>query len=83
MTSIAQRKITVVGAGYVGMTVAQKCAEKELAAEICLIDVLPGRAQGIALDLNQAAAVEGYTARVVGTSEPAGTAWQPSRRSSS
>jgi malate dehydrogenase len=74
MTSIAQRKITVVGAGYVGMTVAQKCAEKELAAEICLIDVLPGRAQGIALDLNQAAAVEGYTSRVVGTSENAGTA---------
>ena len=72
--SIPQRKITVVGAGYVGMSAAQKCAEKELAAEICLIDVLEGRAEGIALDLNQAAAIEGYAARVVGTSEPAATA---------
>lgn len=71
--SILQRKITVVGAGYVGMSAAQKCAEKNLAAEICLIDVLEGRAQGIALDLNQAAAIEGYTSRVVGTNDPAAT----------
>ncbi len=71
---IAQRKITVVGAGYVGMTVAQKCAEKELAREICLMDVLEGRAQGIALDLNQAAAVEGIGSRIVGTSDPRATA---------
>ena len=74
MSPILQRKITVVGAGYVGMSVAQKCAEKNLAREICLTDVLEGRAQGIALDLNQAAAIEGYTARVTGTSEPEPTA---------
>lgn len=74
MSTVAQRKITVVGAGYVGMTCAQKCAEKNLAAEIVLIDVLEGRPQGIALDLNQAAAVEGYTSRVVGTNEPGDTA---------
>jgi malate dehydrogenase len=55
------------------MTVAQKCAEKELAAEIVLIDVLEGRPQGIALDLNQAAAVEGYGARVVGTNDSRAT----------
>jgi malate dehydrogenase len=70
MASIAQRKITVVGAGYVGMITAQKCAEKELAATIALIDVLEGRAQGIALDLNQAAAVEGHAARVLGSHDP-------------
>ena len=69
--SVPQRKITVVGAGYVGMSTAQKCAEKELASEIVLTDVLEGRAQGIALDLNQAAAIEGYGARVVGTNDPA------------
>jgi len=73
VTRIAQRKITVVGAGFVGMTCAQKCAEKNLAAEVVLIDVLEGRPQGIALDLNQAAAVEGYTSRVVGTNDPADT----------
>ena len=71
--SAPQRKITVVGAGFVGMTTAQKCAEKELASEIVLTDVLDGRAQGIALDLNQAAAVEGYGSRVVGTADPAHT----------
>lgn len=70
---VAQRKITVVGAGFVGMTVAQKCAEKELAAEIVLTDVLGGRARGIALDLNQAAAIEGYGARLVGTDQAADT----------
>ncbi len=74
MSPVTQRKITVVGAGYVGMSVAQKCAEKNLASEICLTDVLEGRAQGIALDLNQAAAIEGYTSRVIGTSEPGPTA---------
>ena len=42
MSESRARKITVVGAGYVGQTCAQKCAEKELAEEICLIDVLEG-----------------------------------------
>jgi len=74
MSPTANRRITVVGAGFVGMTVAQKCAEKNLAAEIVLTDVLEGRPQGIALDLNQAAAVEGYTSRVVGTNDPARSA---------
>ena len=73
MNPISQRKVTVVGAGYVGMTAAQKCAEKELASEIVLIDVLEGRAQGLALDLNQAGAIEGYAACVVGTDDPADT----------
>ena len=67
-------RITVVGAGHVGMITAQKCAEKELAREIVLIDVLEGRPQGIALDLNQAAAVEGWSSRVIGTNDPAETA---------
>lgn len=67
-------KITVVGAGHVGMITAQKCAEKELAREVVLIDVLAGRPQGIALDLAQSAAVEGWGSRVVGTNDPAATA---------
>jgi malate dehydrogenase len=64
----------VVGAGYVGSTCAQLAAMKELAAEVVLIDVLEGRPQGIALDLCQSAAVEGFGARVVGTNDPADTA---------
>jgi malate dehydrogenase len=74
MPSIAQRKITVVGAGYVGMTCAQLCAQKNLASEIVVIDVLDGRAKGIALDLNQMAAIEGFGPRVVGTGNPSDTA---------
>jgi malate dehydrogenase len=70
MSPISQRKLTVVGAGYVGMTVAQLAARRNLASEIVLIDVLEGRAQGIALDLNQMAAIEGFSARVKGTGEP-------------
>jgi malate dehydrogenase len=73
MSAIQQRKITVVGAGFVGMTAAQRCAQQNLAAEIVLIDILEGRPQGIALDLNQAAAVDGYTSRVTGTNDPADT----------
>ncbi|RMH04125.1 MAG: malate dehydrogenase [Planctomycetota bacterium] len=66
-------RVTVVGAGFVGMTCAQRLAEKELAEEIVLIDVIEGRPQGLALDLNEAAAIEGYQARVVGTNDPADT----------
>lgn len=74
MHAVPQRKLTVVGAGYVGSTCAQLAASKELAREICLIDVLEGRPQGIALDLSQMAAIEGFGARVVGTNDPADTA---------
>lgn len=67
-------KVTVVGAGYVGMTCAQRLCQLELCREVVLIDVKAGRAQGIALDLAQAAAIEGYGTRVIGTGDPARTA---------
>ena len=66
-------KVTVVGAGFVGMTCAQRLAEQEVAEEIVLIDVIEDRPQGIALDINQAAAVEGYQALVTGTNDPKDT----------
>jgi len=66
-------KVTVVGAGFVGMTCAQRLAEQEVAEDIVLIDVIEGRPQGIALDINQAAAVEGYQALVTGTNDPKDT----------
>ncbi len=74
MTRIPQRKLTVVGAGYVGATSAHLAALKNLAAEIVLIDVLEGRPQGIALDMNQSAAIEGFQSRVIGTNDPGDTA---------
>ncbi len=73
MSSIQARKLTVVGGGYVGSTCAQLVALKDLASEVVLIDVLDGRPEGIALDLNQSAAIEGFQCQVVGTNDPAAT----------
>jgi len=73
MSTIQKRKITVVGAGYVGSTCAHLCAMKDLASTIVLIDVLEGRPQGIALDMNQSGAVEGFGATIVGTNDPKDT----------
>jgi malate dehydrogenase len=60
-------KITVVGAGNVGATAAQRIAEKELAREVVLIDIAEGIPQGKALDQWQSGPVEGFDSRVIGT----------------
>ncbi|GJG88644.1 malate dehydrogenase [Gemmatimonadetes bacterium T265] len=60
-------KITVVGAGNVGATTAQRIAEKELARSVVMVDVAEGIPQGKALDQYQSAPVEGFDASVVGT----------------
>jgi malate dehydrogenase len=60
-----QKKVTVVGAGNVGATVAQRLAEKEL-ADVVLIDVIEGMPQGKALDLQEAAPIERHDARLIG-----------------
>ncbi len=60
-------KITVVGGGNVGATAAQRIAEKELANEVVLVDVLPGMPQGKSLDMYQSAPVERFDSRMVGT----------------
>jgi len=60
-------KITVVGAGNVGATTAQRIAEKELARTVVMVDVQEGIPQGKALDQWQSAPIEGFDSRVVGT----------------
>lgn len=60
-------KITVIGAGHVGATAAQRIAEKELANEVVLVDVIEGLPQGKGLDLYESAPVEGFDAKVIGT----------------
>lgn len=62
-------KITVVGAGHVGATAAQRLAEKELAREIVLIDVIEGIPQGKALDQWESAPIEGFDTRVIGSND--------------
>jgi malate dehydrogenase len=60
-------KITVVGAGNVGATAAQRVAEKELAREVVLIDIAEGVPQGKGLDQWETAPIEGFDSRVIGT----------------
>ena len=60
-------KITVVGAGNVGATAAQRVAEKELAREVVLIDIAEGIPQGKGLDQWETAPIEGFDSRVIGS----------------
>jgi len=66
-------KITVVGSGFVGQTAAMRLLEKGL-GEVVLIDIIEGKPQGLALDLKEAAPVEGYEPTIVGTNDYADTA---------
>ena len=60
-------KITVVGAGNVGATTAQRVAEKELARSVVMVDVVEGTPQGKGLDQWQSAPIEGFDSRVIGS----------------
>ncbi len=60
------KKVTVVGAGNVGATAAQRLAEKEL-CDVVLVDIVEGVPQGKALDLTEAAPIEKHDAHLTGT----------------
>jgi malate dehydrogenase len=66
-------KTTVVGSGFVGQTAAMRLLEKGL-GDVVLIDIIEGKPQGLALDLKEAAPVEGYEPTIVGTNDYADTA---------
>ncbi len=66
-------KVTVVGSGFVGQTTAMRILEKGL-AEVCLIDIVEGLPQGLALDMKEAAPVERYEPLITGTNDYADTA---------
>jgi malate dehydrogenase len=68
-----RRKVTVVGSGNVGATVAHRLADKQL-ADVVLIDILEGIPQGKGLDLLEAGPVEGYDVRIKGTNDYADAA---------
>ncbi|MCB2187541.1 MAG: malate dehydrogenase, partial [Deltaproteobacteria bacterium] len=61
-------KITVIGAGNVGATCAQRACEKEL-ADVVLVDVVEGMPQGKCLDLCEAAPVEKHDSRLLGAND--------------
>jgi malate dehydrogenase len=66
-------KVTVVGAGHVGATLAQRLAEREL-ADVVLVDILEGMPQARGLDIREAGPVDGSDAHVIGTNDYADTA---------
>lgn len=68
-----RKKITVVGAGFVGATTAHWAVSKEL-GDVCLVDIVEGLPQGKALDLLQASPIEGFDSAIVGTNDYAETA---------
>jgi malate dehydrogenase len=59
-------KVTVVGAGFYGSTTAQRLAEYDIFETVVLTDIIEGKPEGLALDLNQSRPVEGFETRVVG-----------------
>src|SRR5690242_21768489 len=68
------RKITVVGGGNVGASASLLLAQKELAREVMLVDVVEGIPQGKGLDQWESAPIEGFDSRVTGTNDYAATA---------
>jgi malate dehydrogenase len=68
-------KVTVVGAGFYGSTTAQRLAQYDIFDTVVLTDIVDGKPEGLALDLNQSRPIEGFETRVVGattTAEGAG-----------
>ncbi len=70
-------KVTVVGAGFYGSTTAQRLAEYDIFDEVVLTDIVAGKPEGLALDLNQSRPVEGFETKVTGqTTGPAGEGYE-------
>lgn len=67
-------KVTVVGAGNVGSNAARRVAERDVADEVVMIDIVEGLPQGLALDINHSAPVVGFSTRIRGTNDYADTA---------
>ena len=66
-------KMTVIGAGNVGATTAQRLADKQLATEVVLLDIAEGIPQGKGLDMYESMPVEASDCRILGTNSYADT----------
>ena len=60
-------KVTVVGAGFYGATTVQRLAEYDIFETVVMTDIIEGKPQGLALDLNQSRPIEGFETRIIGT----------------
>jgi len=70
-------KVTVVGAGFYGSTTAQRLAEYDIFDEVVLTDIIDGKPEGLALDMNQSRPIEGFETKLTGqTTGPAGEGYE-------
>jgi malate dehydrogenase len=67
-------RVTVVGSGFVGATTAMRVAQKGLADEVVMVDIIEGLPPGLALDMNQSSPIEGFEPVVRGTNDYGDTA---------
>jgi malate dehydrogenase len=75
---VAKKKVTVVGAGFYGSTTAQRLAEYDIFDTVFLTDIVEGKPEGLALDLNQSRPIEGFETSVVGvTTGLDGSGYEP------
>ncbi len=75
-------KVTVVGAGFYGSTTALRLAEYNVFDTVVLTDIVEGKSEGIALDINQSRSIEGFESKVVGaTTTPEGAGYEATANS--
>ncbi|NUT23465.1 MAG: malate dehydrogenase [Hamadaea sp.] len=71
------KKVTVVGAGFYGSTTAQRLAEYDVFETVVLTDIVEGKPEGLALDMNQSRPIEGFETKIVGvTTGPNGEGYE-------
>ncbi|OIQ78163.1 malate dehydrogenase [mine drainage metagenome] len=66
-----QGKVTVVGAGFYGSTTAMRLAEYDIFETVVLTDIVEGKPEGIALDINQSRSIEGFETKMIGATTTA------------
>lgn len=70
-------KVTVVGAGFYGSTTALRLAEYDIFETVVLTDILEGKPEGLALDMNQSRSIEGFETKIIGaTTTPEGAGYE-------
>jgi malate dehydrogenase len=76
------KKVTVVGAGFYGSTTALRLAEYNIFDEVVLTDILEGKPEGLALDMNQSRSIEGFETKIIGaTTTPEGAGYEKTANS--
>ena len=75
-------KVTVVGSGFYGSTTALRLAEYNIFETVVLTDIVEGKPEGLALDMNQSRAIEGFETKIIGaTTTPEGAGYEATANS--